>query len=54
MTFNAEMRKEIGEQYWRPGFVDYLFIAFNTSTVFSPTDYSLSHGFRDRPLMGSS
>jgi uncharacterized membrane protein len=38
MTFNAETRKEIGEQYWRPGFVDYLFIAFNTSTAFSPTD----------------
>jgi hypothetical protein len=23
---------------WSPGFVDYLFIAFNTSTAFSPTD----------------
>jgi hypothetical protein len=23
---------------WRPGFVDYLFVAFNTSTAFSPTD----------------
>lgn len=26
------------EQGWRPGFVDYLFVAFNTSTAFSPTD----------------
>jgi hypothetical protein len=25
-------------QSWRPGFVDYLFLAFNTSTAFSPTD----------------
>jgi uncharacterized membrane protein len=25
-------------QYWKPGFVDYLFLAFNTSTAFSPTD----------------
>ena len=25
-------------QPWRPGFVDYLFLAFNTSTAFSPTD----------------
>jgi hypothetical protein len=25
-------------QGWRPGFVDYLFVAFNTSTAFSPTD----------------
>jgi hypothetical protein len=24
--------------HWRPGFVDYLFVAFNTSTAFSPTD----------------
>ncbi len=23
---------------WRPGFVDYFFVAFNTSTAFSPTD----------------
>ena len=23
---------------WQPGFVDYLFLAFNTSTAFSPTD----------------
>ena len=25
-------------QQWKPGFVDYLFLAFNTSTAFSPTD----------------
>jgi hypothetical protein len=24
--------------FWKPGFVDYLFLAFNTSTAFSPTD----------------
>ena len=29
---------------WSPGFVDYLFLAFNTSTAFSPTDtLVLSH-----------
>ena len=30
----------IGRSYkdWKPGFVDYLFLAFNTSTAFSPTD----------------
>ena len=27
-----------GADGWRPGFVDYLFLAFNTSTAFSPTD----------------
>ena len=26
------------DEGWRPGFVDYLFVAFNTSTAFSPTD----------------
>ncbi len=25
-------------RHWKPGFVDYLFLAFNTSTAFSPTD----------------
>lgn len=38
MTLAAEMREAMGEQDWRPGFVDYLFLAFNTSTAFSPTD----------------
>ncbi|HYY24925.1 MAG TPA: hypothetical protein VE689_05495, partial [Candidatus Udaeobacter sp.] len=26
------------KQDWSPNFVDYLFLAFNTSTAFSPTD----------------
>ena len=26
------------EQTWKPGFVDYLFLAFNASTAFSPAD----------------
>jgi uncharacterized membrane protein len=26
---------------WRPRFVDYLFLAFNTSTAFSPTDTAI-------------
>ena len=38
MTLDPELRKEMGEDQWRPGFVDYLFLAFNTSTAFSPTD----------------
>jgi hypothetical protein len=27
-----------GYKKWKPGFVDYLFLAFNASTAFSPTD----------------
>ncbi len=38
MTLPAETRVAMGEADWTPGFVDYLFLAFNTSTAFSPTD----------------
>jgi hypothetical protein len=38
MTLNSEAKRQMGEQCWSPGFVDYLFLAFNTSTAFSPTD----------------
>lgn len=38
MTMTPEARANAGEMDWSPGFVDYLFIAFNTSTAFSPTD----------------
>lgn len=38
MTMLPDLRKQMGEERWRPGFVDYLFLAFNTSTAFSPTD----------------
>jgi hypothetical protein len=38
MSLDQQKRREMGEQCWNPGFVDYLFLAFNTSTAFSPTD----------------
>jgi len=38
MLLDPEVRKAMGEDEWSPGFVDYLFLAFNTSTAFSPTD----------------
>ena len=38
MTLTPALREEMGEGEWKPGFVDYLFLAFNTSTAFSPTD----------------
>lgn len=38
MSMDQEAKIAAGEQCWRPGFVDYLFLAFNTSTAFSPTD----------------
>lgn len=38
MMLDEELRRQMGEDQWSPGFVDYLFLAFNTSTAFSPTD----------------
>jgi hypothetical protein len=33
-----QMDPENASSYWMPEFIDYLFLAFNTSTAFSPTD----------------
>jgi len=38
MTMHPEAKMAAGEIEWEPNFVDYLFLAFNTSTAFSPTD----------------
>jgi uncharacterized membrane protein len=38
MTLSPETKREMHEQNWSPNFFDYLYIAFNTSTAFSPTD----------------
>ena len=38
MTMPPEAKLAAGEHEWAPNFVDYLFLAFNTSTAFSPTD----------------
>jgi hypothetical protein len=37
MIMSKEALREVGQQDWSP-FMDYLFLAFNTSTAFSPTD----------------
>lgn len=38
MTMTREALAQSGQEQWSPNFVDYLFLAFNTSTAFSPTD----------------
>jgi hypothetical protein len=38
MTLDGTAKTAAGESAWSPGFVDYLFLAFNTSTALSPTD----------------
>ena len=38
MTMDQDAKLAAGEHEWEPNFVDYLFLAFNTSTAISPTD----------------
>ena len=38
MTMPEEAKAVAGLESWSPNFFDYLFLAFNTSTAFSPTD----------------
>jgi len=38
MTMPPVAKTMAGQHGWSPNFVDYLFLAFNTSTAFSPTD----------------
>jgi uncharacterized membrane protein len=38
MTMSEATLKQAGQEDWSPNFIDYLFLAFNTSTAFSPTD----------------
>jgi uncharacterized membrane protein len=38
MTLAPEAKEETGTEDWSPNYIDYLFLAFNTSTAFSPTD----------------
>jgi hypothetical protein len=38
MTMDPGTKHAVGQQAWSPHFPDYLFLAFNTSTAFSPTD----------------
>jgi hypothetical protein len=38
MTLSDDAKIAAGEADWKPNFIDYLFLAFNTSTAFSPTD----------------
>jgi uncharacterized membrane protein len=38
MTMDPAAKLAAGEHEWEPNFIDYLFLAFNTSTALSPTD----------------
>ena len=45
MTLSKEALSAAGQQNWSPNFIDYLFLAFNTSTAFSPTDVPVLAGW---------
>jgi len=38
MTLDQQAKRAMGEECCIPGFIDYLFLAFNTSTASAPTD----------------
>ena len=38
MAMSEDVRAQLGQEAWSPGFLDYLFLAFNTSTALSPAD----------------
>ena len=38
MTMSDQALRQTHQKRWSPNFVDYLFLAFNSSTAFSPTD----------------
>ncbi|HEY6365021.1 MAG TPA: hypothetical protein VI585_09575 [Candidatus Binatia bacterium] len=54
MTMSEDALRESGQQGWSPDFVDYLFLAFNTSTAFSPTDAPVLAGWAKILMMVQS
>jgi len=38
LAFPQQLNPEIAPADWRPGFIDYLYLAFSNGTAFSPTD----------------
>lgn len=38
MSMDTQTKALAGETHWSPNYFDYLFLSFNTSTAFSPTD----------------
>ncbi|AIE86702.1 hypothetical protein OP10G_3334 [Fimbriimonas ginsengisoli Gsoil 348] len=38
MSMSPEQLEKTGQEGWKPGFIDYLFLAYNSSAALSPTD----------------
>src|SRR5215475_2911863 len=54
MTMSEEALREAHQEDWSPDFIDYLFLAFNTSTAFSPTDVPVLEGWAKILMMMQS
>ena len=54
LSMPPETRRKIGAEDWRPRFIDYLFVAFNSSTAFSPTDVPVLSGWAKVMMMVQS
>lgn len=52
--FPQMLSQEGGETSWSPHFMDYLFLAFNTSTAFSPTDTAVLSRWAKAGMMAQS
>ncbi|HXN74254.1 MAG TPA: hypothetical protein VN861_17035 [Candidatus Acidoferrales bacterium] len=48
------LSQEGGDASWSPRFMDYLFLAFNTSTAFSPTDTAVLSRWAKAGMMTQS
>ncbi|CAN5482640.1 hypothetical protein BH10ACI2_BH10ACI2_22930 [soil metagenome] len=54
MTLSTETKRSTGQENWSPNFFDYLFLSFNTSTAFSPTDVPVLARWAKILMMGQS
>jgi hypothetical protein len=52
--FPQMLSQEGGDSSWSPRFMDYLFLAFNTSTAFSPTDTAVLSRWAKAGMMAQS
>ena len=52
--FPQMLSQEGGDSSWSPRFMDYLFLAFNTSTAFSPTDTAVLSRWAKAGMMTQS
>ena len=53
-AFPQQLNPELAPPYWRPRFVDYLFLGFTSATAFSPTDVMPLRAWNKLAMMAQS